>query len=357
MIERVSASNLSEFENFVTANPKGHFMQSSLWAKVKPNWKWEALLCRGNDGSVKGAVAVLIRKLPGLPYSLMYGGRAPVCDPHDKETLAELFDGLKKIAKEYKCYVIKLDPDIVSSDTEFSNIMKSLGFKNKSAGKNFEGIQPRYVFRLNVENKTEEELMQAFHPKTRYNIRVAIKKGVEVKIVGKEELPKFAEIMRTTGLRDGFVTRPLEYFQNMLEVLGEHARLYMAYSNGTAIAGTLAIHYGDKVWYLYGASANEYRNLMPNYLLQLEMIRWALECNCRIYDFRGVSGDISEDNPLYGLYKFKKGFSGDFTEFVGEFEYTTKPFIHFAIEKGSHIYREVRRKLYLLKNRKKEQKQ
>ena len=199
--------------------------------------------------------------------------------------------------------------------------------------------------------------MQAFHPKTRYNIRVAIKKGVEVKIVGKEELPKFAEIMRTTGLRDGFVTRPLEYFQNMLEALGEHARLYMAYSNGTAIAGTLAIHYGDKVWYLYGASANEYRNLMPNYLLQLEMIRWALECHCRIYDFRGVSGDISEDNPSYGLYKFKKGFSGDFTEFVGEFEYTTKPFIHFMIEKGSHIYREVRRKLYLLKNRKKEQKQ
>ena len=146
MIERVAASNLSEFENFVTANPKGHFMQSSLWAKVKPNWKWEALLCRGNDGSVKGAVAVLIRKLPGLPFSLMYGGRAPVCDPHDKETLAELFDGLKKIAKEHKCYVIKLDPDIVSSDTEFSDIMKSLGFKNKSAGKNFEGIQPRYVF-------------------------------------------------------------------------------------------------------------------------------------------------------------------------------------------------------------------
>ena len=95
---------------------------------------------------------------------------------------------------------------------------------------------------------------------------------------------------------------------------------------------------------------------MPNYLLQWNMIQWAIETGCRIYDFRGVSGDISEDNPLYGLYRFKKGFNGDFCEFVGEFNYVFNPAVNFAIEKGSHIYRNMRRSLFLLKNRGHEEK-
>ena len=114
--------------------------------------------------------------------------------------------------------------------------------------------------------------MASFHQKWRYNIRLAVKKGVEVRVCGKEMVPDFARIMLTTGVRDGFVTRPPEYFANMLDNLGEHARLYMAFHEGQPIAGTLAIHYGDKVWYLYGASSNEHRNLMPNYLLQWSMI-------------------------------------------------------------------------------------
>ena len=188
-------------------------------------------------------------------------------------------------------------------------MMRSFGFRCKEGGKNFEAIQPRYVFRLNVEGKTEDELMAAFHQKWRYNIRLAERKGVTVKICGKEMVPAFADLMLTTGVRDGFVTRQPEYFANMLDNLGEHARLYMAFDpEGTPIAGTLAIHYGDKVWYLYGASSNEHRNLMPNYLLQWRMIQWAVETGCRIYDFRGVSGNVSEDNPLYGLFRFKQGF-------------------------------------------------
>jgi lipid II:glycine glycyltransferase (peptidoglycan interpeptide bridge formation enzyme) len=229
--------------------------------------------------------------------------------------------------------------------------MRSLGFRLKDGGKNFEAIQPKYVFRLNVEGKTCDELMAAFHQKTRYNIRVAVKKGVEVKIEGKEAVPAFADLMLTTGVRDGFVTRQPQYFADMLDNLGEHARLYMAYHEGKPIAGTLAIHYGDKVWYLYGASSNEDRNLMPNYLLQWSMIQWAVELGCRVYDFRGVSGDLSEDNPLYGLYKFKKGFSGDFVEFIGEMDLVLNRAVYFAVEHGTNVFKELRKKVYLIKNR------
>ena len=325
MSERVTEATLQEFEAFIQQHPKGNFAQSCLWGKQKPMWKWEAVISRNAEGEIRGAMSVLIRTMPVTHRPMVYGCRAPVCDLDDPETLRDLLDGVKQIAEEEKAYVIKIDPDVPSSDERFAGYLREYGFRSKEGGKNFEAIQPRYVFRLNVEGKTEEELLAAFTQKTRYNLRVAEKKGVEVKICGKEMIPAFSDLMLTTGVRDGFVTRQPEYFAAMLDNLGDHCRLYMAFHEGQPIAGTLAIHYGDKVWYLYGASSNEHRNLMPNYLLQWEMIRWAIETGCRIYDFRGVSGDVSEDNPLYGLYRFKKGFNGEFTEFLGEFELTFRP--------------------------------
>lgn len=160
-----------------------------------------------------------------------------------------------------------------------------------------------------------------------------------MEIRGKEAVPDFARLMLETGVRDGFVTREASYFENMLDNLGEHARLYMAYYEGQAIAGTLAIWYGDKVWYLYGASSNEHRNLMPNYMLQWSMIEWAVEKGCRIYDFRGVPGRVGEDHPLYGLYKFKLGFGGDYCGVVGERMWCSIPPVNWDDHQGqAHLY-------------------
>lgn len=353
MAERVTQKTLSQLEQFMQSHPKGNFAQSYLWSKQKPMWKWEALLSRDQQGNIKGAMSVLIRKMPPFGKSLMYACRGPVCDLDDKDTLYDLLDGARALAKEYGAYCLKMDPDVPSSNGDFTRLLTDYGFRLKDGGKNFEAIQPRYVFRLNVEGKTEEELLAGFHQKWRYNIRLAQKKGVEVKVCGQEQIPAFSDLMLTTGVRDGFVTRQPEYFAAMLENLGEHARLYMAFHEGTPIAGTLAIHYGDKVWYLYGASSNEHRNLMPNYLLQWSMIQWAVEQNCRVYDFRGVSGDVSEDNPLYGLYRFKQGFGGDFTEFVGEMDYVLNSAIYTLTEKATSAFKELRRVAYLIKNRNK----
>lgn len=352
MYEFITEKTLPEYEAFVQSHPKGNFAQSYLWGKQKPMWQWDAIAVRGEDGAIRGSLAVMTRKVPGIGRTLMYGCRGPVCDLDDRETFSQLLDGAKALAKKYKSYVIKIDPDVPSSNTAFSSMLQSFGFRAKEGGKNFEAIQPRYVFRLNVEGKTEEELLANFHQKWRYNIRLAERKGVTVRICGKEMVPAFSDLMLTTGVRDGFVTRKPEYFAAMLDNLGEHARLYMAFDpNDTPIAGTLAIHYGDKVWYLYGASSNEHRNLMPNYLLQWRMIQWAVETNCRIYDFRGVSGDVSEDNPLYGLFRFKQGFGGDFTEFVGEMDLVLSPVIYWEVEHGTSVFKELRKQVYLIRNR------
>lgn len=273
MVEVITRDTLSEYEAFISAHPKGHFMQSHMWAAQKPSWKWEALAVRNAQGVIIATLAVLIRRVPGMPFTLMYGCRGPVCDARDRDSLEALVSGARALAKKHRSYVLKLDPDIPSSDTEFMDELVGLGFQPQSAGKNFEGFQPRYVFRLDIQGKSEDEVFALFHSKTRYNIRLAERKGVSVRLCGKEAVGAFSSLMLETGVRDGFVTRGKGYFEAMLDNLGEHARLYMAYCGESPVAGTLAIWFGDKVWYLYGASSNEYRNLMPNYLLQWSMIR------------------------------------------------------------------------------------
>ena len=345
MFEIINKNTINEFEQFISTHPKGHFLQSHKWAAVKDSWKWEAIAVRNKEGKMVAAMSLLVRPLPAVGYTMMYAARGPVCDLNDKWAMEELTRGVQALAKKHKAYVFKMDPDVKSSETGFISILEELGYTRHAASKNFEGIQPNYVFRLDVKDKTEEELLANFVSKTRYNLRLSYRKGVEVRLCGKEMLPDFTRIMVETGTRDGFVTRPQSYFETMMDSLGEDARLYMAFLEDKPVAGTLAIHFGNKVWYLYGASSNQHRNAMPNYQLQWEMIRWALETGAEIYDFRGVSGDLSPENPLYGLYLFKKGFSGEFTEFCGEFEMVFNKTVYLAATKGIPVVRNLRRKL------------
>lgn len=344
MTEIVKAESAAELDSFVKSHPKGHFMQLSAWAKVKNNWIWRGIICRGEDGEIKGTMSVIIRKLPGgLPYSMLYSPRGPVCDLHDKAVFAELMDGAKALAKEFGGYLLQIDTDTLVSDTEYEKIATDCGFTVGTRSKNFEGIQPRFVIRMDVGGKTEDEVFASFHSKTRYNVRVAKKNNVEVVIKGAEAAEEFHRIMIETGARDNFSIRPTDYFRRMVEAYGDDARIYMAYSDGVAIAGTLAVHCGDKVWYLYGASSNAQRNKMPNYLLQWEMIRWSVELGCNVYDFRGISGDMDESNPLYGLYRFKKGFNPEVTEFIGDFYYVFKPTVYKAVNFAQKMRKKIRK--------------
>ncbi len=350
-MELLNDINKAEYLEFFERCSKCNFAQSPEWAGVKTAWHSKAIMVR-KDGKVCGTMAILFRKMPGLPYKMAYSSRGPVCEPDDLDTLRALLKDAKALAKNEKAYMLKIDPDIEITNEAFANVLFEEGFTRKPFSKNFEGVQPRFVFRLNIEGKTEDEVFAAFHSKTRYNIRVAMKNNVEVKIEGRDKLADFHRIMIETGVRDDFVTRPLSYFERMYDCLGDHIRLYTAYYEGQPVAGTLAILYGDKVWYLYGASSNSSRNVMPNYLLQWSMIQWAVENKCRIYDFRGVSGDIDETNPLYGLYRFKKGFGGDLTEFIGEFDYVLNKPIWLLYEKGEKFYKKMIKRIYMLKNRK-----
>ena len=339
------------YKKFLEEHERCNFQQSLEWAEIKkPNWTPEVILAEDEENNIIGPLCVLIRKMP-IFGNIMYSSRGPVCNIHDIAVMKQLTDGAKELAKKYNAMALRIEPDIESEDQVFRDVVTNLGYKIKDDAKDFKDeIQPRYVFRLDIKGKSEEEIMAGFHQKWRYNIRLATKKGVEVKEGTREALKDFHKIMLETGNRDGFITRPLEYFEKMYDnmVPTGHMKLLMAYYEGKPISGVIPIFYGNKTWYLYGASSNQHRNLMPNYLLQWEMIKMAIARKDDMYDFRGVSGVVDESHPQYGLYRFKKGFGAKFTEFIGEIYIPYKPLtykLYKFSEKTFRTLRQIKRNL------------
>lgn len=308
-----------EYENFVSNHKNGNFMQSLYWTGVKKDWNYEAVISRDKNGTIKGTALVLIRRIPFLGCSFLYSPHGSVCDYRDTETLKDIFDGIESIKKKYRGYELRVDPCITENDKTEIEILRSFGFEFNENAPELTTIQARNNYILRINGRSEDEIFENFHKKWRYNIRVASRKGVECKVCGIECLDDFYMLMEETGKRDGFCIRSKEYFKCMLESLGEHCRLYMCYYNGEPLSGAITTQYAGKTCYVYGASTARNRNVMPNYLMQWNMICWAVENGCSIYDFQGIPFYKDENHPNYGVYRFKQGFNGEVLTYAGEF--------------------------------------
>ncbi|TDA69778.1 MAG: peptidoglycan bridge formation glycyltransferase FemA/FemB family protein [Clostridia bacterium] len=337
----IEASEREQYDAFVASHPKGHILQSFAWGEVKAATGWHPLrLVVEEEGQMVAAVLLLERPIPFIRRSLFYAPRGPVLDLRHEALFAFLLAEIAGLARRRRAILLKLDPDVPAGETWLADYLRSCGFGPAQATAGFEGTQPRFVFRLDL-TPGLDALFAAFHPKTRYNIRLASRRGVEIKEnCTRDDLRVFYDLLLETAHRDRFLVRSYGYFEVLWRELVEHglARLFLATYQGGVIAGTLAFILGDKAWYIYGASSNRYREVMPNYLLQWHMIRWARENGCTMYDFRGVPGDLSPDNPLYGLYRFKKGFAGEYTEFIGEYDLAYSPFYYWLWNVAEPLY-------------------
>ena len=325
MTEILRPEQYEEYEAFCQNHPRGGFTQSTRWFQVKNNWKGEVVVVRDAAGKIRAGCAVLVQKLPVIGAALLYAPRGPVCDLENRPLLKELKSGLDQLAKQYYAYQLKWDPEVLAADEQVAQTMKEMGFSLFAGPEGFETIQARFNYRLYLEGRDEAALLANFSQGVRRNIRKAEKAGVEVKVVGEEALDDFVRIMQVTGERDGFSTRPRSYFVKFLRGLGENVRLYAGYYQGKMISGAVCTNYAGKTCYVYGASDNSDREVMPNYLMQWEMIRWAVETGCTVYDFQGVSGNLDPNSHMYGLYRFKSGFRGSMDELAGEFDYIYSP--------------------------------
>jgi len=177
------------------------------------------------------------------------------------------------------------------------------------------------------------------HHKTRYNIRLANKKGVTAREASRADLPAFNALMQATGARDGFAVHSPAYYEAAFDLFvpGGQARLFVAEVESHIVAGLFAFAHGDRAWYFYGASSDAHRERMPNHALQWRAMRWARSIGCREYDMWGIPDEdeaaleaqyLRRQDGLWGVYRFKRGFGGRVVRFAGAFDRVYNPLLY-----------------------------
>jgi lipid II:glycine glycyltransferase (peptidoglycan interpeptide bridge formation enzyme) len=206
---------------------------------------------------------------------------------------------------------------------EFTGYMDSMHFKPIQA------IQPRRTIVLDL-TPDEDSLLRGMKEKWRYNIRLAERKGVRVRVAQTEaEVHNWYRLLQTTSIRDGFGIHTLKYYLRAWQIFApcNQAHLFLASYQGQLLAGIFVGLMAKQAIYLDGASSNEERHRMPNYLLQWEAIRWAKLQGATSYDFWGIPETDSQDEAMAGVYRFKSGWGGRIVRFPGNYEHLYHPLV------------------------------
>ena len=384
---------------FVKEHPNGDLLQLTQWGETKKLTGWYTKrIAVGENGEIHGVAQLLFKKIPRTPYTLCYASRGFVVDYSDQRAVKTLLVEAIKVAKQEKAYTIKIDPDVeVEQGMTVVQDLKSLGFRHKGFkdGLSKDYIQPRMTMITPID-KSDDELIKSFQTNNRTKVRAAMKRGTTVERVGREKLSVFADLMKETGERDGFLTRDVSYFEtiydalhpdgdaelflvkldptHVLEVLRaeksqlkaeesalleknqenkkvrnklkdvqlqlpkkqqaitEMEELEQKHPEGVYLSGALLMFCGKKAYYLYGASSNQYRKFLPNHHMQIEMMKYARDKGATTYDFGGTDNAPDKDSAHYGLWEFKRMWGTYLSEKIGEFDYVLNPILYRMIE-------------------------
>ena len=314
------------FDELLLRFERPHVLQTSHWAALKaPLWEAERLAW-GPDDRPRAAAAILTRRLPRLPVRIQYVPKGPVAR-QDMAAWREALAGLEERARASGALFIKIDPD-VDAESEFG---KALMAELRARGWVFsaEQIQFRNTM-LSDLTAGEDALLAGMKQKTRYNVRLAARRGVRVS--ASDDFETFYALYRETAARDRFLIRPKAYYLAVMSRMQTAGlgQLLLADVEGEPVAGLFLFRFGPTAWYFYGASSGRHRKLMPTYLLQWEAMRWAMNQGCAVYDWWGAPNELSEDDPMWGVYRFKAGFGGRFTRWIGAWDYAPRPALYRA---------------------------
>ena len=273
------------------------------------------------DGKVVGLGQFLAYNTAPVPGVLLYCTKGPWLPWDDEEAVRTFFEGVRAVAGREGAHTVKIEPEVLEQHEDVKALLGGIGFRKARYDLN---QKTTLVVDLSL---PEEELLARMRSKTRYNVRLAARKGVEVVEPDFEEAwETFYEWMKATSARkeDYVLRRPRDYLRGVMGAMHEagQGHLFLAKHEGTPLAGMYVFTFGDKYWYMYGASSDEKRNLKPNYLLQWEVMRWARERGLTHYDMVGVpkAEDLDESSSLWGVYKFKEGFGGEIVDSLGCFD-------------------------------------
>jgi lipid II:glycine glycyltransferase (peptidoglycan interpeptide bridge formation enzyme) len=328
------------WDDWVASHPDGHLLQTDAWAALKSRFGWESehvAVCAGGD-RVAGA-HVLFRWLPtnrswGRLVSIAYVPKGPVVDWRDPARVHEVLAAITAAARRRRALLVRIEPHLVEGEVaDLAATLGAAGFRPAP-----EGIQPRRTIVVDISG-TEDEILKQMKPKTRYNLRLAARKGVVVRPGGREDLASLNRLMAVTGARSDFGVHSAAYYEAVYELFAPRGRaaLLMAEYEGRPLAALMVFALGETASYLYGASSDEERQRMPAYLLQWEAMRWARAKRCVAYDLWGVpdedeatlEADLgSRSDGLWGVYRFKRGFGGQLVRWVGAFDQALVPVLY-----------------------------
>ena len=338
------------WDAFVERRADGHALQTSAWAALKSRFGWSAGRVAVLDGEqVVAGASVLFRRLPLGLGTFAYAPKGPLVDWDNAPYVSALFDGLDALCRARRAFALKLEPDLEANDEQPTEPL-TLDIRHSTREaviRHSSFVQPRRTILLDL-TKTEDEILAAMHQKTRYNIRLAARKGVIVREGTADDLPVFYALTQVTGARDGFGVHSADYYRAAFELFvpRDWARLFVAEVHEAGIrnaygpvAAIMVFAFGNKAWYMYGASGDEHRERMPNHALQWEAIRWAKSRGCATYDLWGVPDEdeatleaqyLKRDDGLWGVYRFKRGFGGRLVRYVGAFDRVYNPLLYRA---------------------------
>lgn len=310
-----------QWNTALTALPTPHVLQTWEWGAFKAKYGWTPTrLLFEENGHIHAAASVLQRRWPRLHLSVMYVPKGPTLNFGNAALLEHTLAELEALARRRRAISIKIDSDVESDTQQGRAVVAALRRRGWRASS--EQIQFRNTVTLDLTSE-EKALLAAMKSKTRYNIRLAGRKGIIVRPGGPDDMPLIYEMYAQTALRDDFIIRPFDYYCDAWGdfVTAGLAQPFVAEFKGEPLAALILFRFGHTAWYMYGASSNRHRNWMPNHLLQWEAIRWAMAQGCTLYDFWGAPDELDESDPMWGVYRFKTGFGGRFVRHIGAYDY------------------------------------
>lgn len=332
--------------------PARNFLQSRFWAGFKSMFGWSSVRLLVQTGNIADReVSILVRRLAG-PFVFAYVPHGPEIDGTEEEKQAYL-TAFGKASREWfpdSCLFLRFDPawyTVGQADNPPSRIEFCSPLIKAS------DVQPPDTVVLDL-SCSDEETLARMKPKWRYNIKLAEKKGVHVHQESSVAIDTFYELYRQTAARDRITIHPKAYYEQLFKLAascqalnGKPARdlqdrseintesrpreplpdlrLWVATHEGQAVASIVTLFYGTTATYLYGASSDEKRNLMPAYALQWAAIKAAKAAGCLEYDMYGIPPTLDEQHPMAGLYRFKTGFGGEIRHYPGAWDYVYLP--------------------------------
>ena len=326
VLRTVAVGLREQWDQFVNEHPCGHLLQSWGWGELKASMGWHPLRLALWDTERQHMVAiaqVLCRSVTHVPLwagHLAYIPKGPVLDWSQPLLCEALFRQLDTELRRQGALALRMEPRAASSES-ITKQLAALQFQPAPA------IQPVRTILLDL-TCDEETLLARMKEKWRYNVRLAERKGVRVRVAQTmEDVQSWYSLLQTTSKRDRFAIHTLDYYQQVWRcfVPRGQVRLLLAEYNGQLLAGIFIGLMAKQAIYLYGASSNEQRHLMPNYLLQWEAIRWAKQEGAVEYDFWGIPETDDEHEAMAGVYRFKSGWGGEVVRFGGGFERTYRP--------------------------------